>query len=266
MATSTQLKASHSAVMNSLLKASAASLARSCEFEAAKSLLAGLPNDPEVQDLLARVYVQSGKIDDAKACLHEALKLNPGAVPSLSALRVLDEPRYWPRLRTRSRLFFLAAMALLAVVATSASLTFISIEHRRPNPVARLKPAGPSVSEASTKTVTFGPFFFTSGIRISAQGKDKFREILNEIPTESIENVEVVGRADQVPIRKGTSFRSNRDLAIARASEIARLLERSGMNPNRISLHYELAPKNGSHLDSQWRTTLVRITVQVKGK
>jgi hypothetical protein len=68
MATGTQRKVPEVAAMSSLLIACAASLSRSGHFDAAKSFLNQIPLNPAAQDLLARIHLQSGAIDDARNC------------------------------------------------------------------------------------------------------------------------------------------------------------------------------------------------------
>lgn len=70
----------------------AASLARKGDLLQAESLLVTLSDDdkvrPEAIDLLAKVYAQQGKIDQAQALWLKALQSDPSNIHLLSALRM----------------------------------------------------------------------------------------------------------------------------------------------------------------------------------
>jgi len=121
------LSGTNSDLMNALQRA--AMLARKGELSQAEDILTPLieSNIPtvEVIDLLARIYAQQGKIDQAQALWLKALELDPSDLHILSALRLCayyTKPKYEHFLFRYSWLLILILIWFIIVLSVIAAL------------------------------------------------------------------------------------------------------------------------------------------------
>jgi chemotaxis protein MotB len=77
--------------------------------------------------------------------------------------------------------------------------------------------------------------FFDSGkAAIKKEGKEVLKKVADALKGYEGKIIRVVGHTDNVPLAKSSSFPSNWDLSVARATTVVRFLQESGIPPERM--------------------------------
>jgi len=260
MVTSVQSRIPSTTLDCRLVVACSVELARARQFGPAKSLLAHFPHEPAALDLLARIYLQSGDMDIAREYWQQVVLLVPGHAASIAALNAFDRRGHWQKLRYRYQLLTVIVLICTPILFATSLLWSRYRTHPTQQPVVSLATTPKNPSTPSVRGVSSQAPLFKSGIRLAPQGYDEVIQLAQELRATSTDRVEVIGKADRVPLKRTSGFRSNRDLAIARAATIGRLLEQAGIDRGRISLQYDLAPLDRNEPGRSWRTVQIRIT------
>jgi len=77
--------------------------------------------------------------------------------------------------------------------------------------------------------------FFDSGkAAIKKEGREVLKKVADALKGYESKVIRVVGHTDNVPLAKSSSFPSNWDLSVARATTVVRFLQESGIPPDRL--------------------------------
>lgn len=260
MATTSQAKTQCVIENSDLLIACAALLARGRHFAAAEDLLGDLREEPRALDLLARIHVQNNRPENARQCWEHVLSLSPGNRDATLAMGALSRRRHSLPFVPLVYLFApLSVVLFITVVFALGVLWDAHRDHRTQSVVVASPTPGRAPNPETPRVITFPTPVFISGTQLSSQGRDRLVQAAEELRASAFDRVEVVGRADNVPLRNGSAFQSNRELAIARAAVAAHRLELGGVDRARIYLRYEVAALNGSASRQNWRTVLILV-------
>lgn len=244
----------------SLVMECAALLARDHHYLAAQQILTTLGDDPNALDLLARVHVQNGRIDDAKECWKRVLverPLSPEATDGLLALEklpLLSSLRY--RMEALGTIVFVAlALGVFCIGAAWQSRHSSKLPNSVPQQQqTKLLPSPLAVSE---QVEHFSAPLFLSGTRLSIQGQKLLIDLGNEPRVRSADRIEIIGQADGVRLRPNSRYRSNQELALARAVKASRVLTTAGCDMRKIFLQTDVTSRTPV-AEPNSRTVLIR--------
>lgn len=239
MDTATQLATTKTGKLVDLVLCCAASMAREGEFRTAENLLLAVPPEaatPRVFDLMARICAQQSRYMDAEAQWTQAIQRDPDNVEYQQCLRVAQKYRRRP-IWVRSRWVVTMLLTVCAVVGiTIWRLT----NHERTNSVAKTAPSV-RVSTANLGTATqwdvirFRAPIFSVGTKFTDAGRNEIRHFAKQLNAES--RVEIEGLADSQLVKRGSKYRDNEELGLARASAVALFLHReTGLPLNQITV------------------------------
>jgi len=246
----------------------AASLAREGQYEAAETLLLAVPSEfatAPILDLTARIYAQKGNYIDAEKRWTEALQLDPRNEAYQQCLKTSE--------RQKLRPVWLPWATVFGVVSLAVGLaTMVTLHSSRPAQSRRMagetqKPSPPVLAirhevDASFIEIPLKSPLFSHGTTLTSAGRETLREVADRIRSSpSILRVEIEGHTDSEPLKHGGRFRSNDELAIARAKASAIFLHReSGLPLSRVLLSASAAASGTrAAKDSSQRTALIRI-------
>lgn len=212
----------------------------------------------EVLDLLARIRAQQGRLDDAESCWTRALGDDPSNDSCLAGLERIRRMRKRPAWLPRS-LTIAAGMVLLAVavIAGIYAVQYALVDSRgsAPAEAGRATPRGTSITTSSRAgdgyvltidlpgstvkrdggdlVITFGSGLFPNGTRIGNDGKKAMGHLGRQLaPHSGRVSVVVTGHADNVPVRRGSPYRDNSSLGLARAVVAIEHLRKAGDLPS----------------------------------
>lgn len=216
--------------------ACATSLARDRHFRKAQQLLASLGPEPRALDLLARIHVQYGRVDEARDCWKQVLVALPHDLEATRGLQALNNRS--SRFLLRYRVGVAGAIAL-AVLALSMFVTGAAwqVRHsRRSAAPVQSAQTKPEFRPMSRETVNFPVPLYLSGTRLSRPGRELLVKLGDDLRGRSIDRIEIVGQADLVRLRSASRYRSNQELALARAAKARDVLVAAGVDVRKIFL------------------------------
>jgi hypothetical protein len=237
----------------------AALLARDHHYLEAQQILTTLGDDPNALDLMARVHVQNGHIDDAKDCWKRVLvehSQSPEATEGLLALQKL-KPRFSLRYRMEALgtvVFVVLALGVFSIGAAWQLRHSSKLFHPVPQQHTRLQPSPLRVSE---QVEHFSAPLFLSGTRLSIQGQQLLFDLGSESRVKSAERIEITGQADGLRLRRKSIYRSNQELALARAETASRILASAGCDVRKMFLQTDVT-SHSPVADPNARTVLIR--------
>lgn len=257
-----------------LVHCCAASLARDGQREAAERLLLAIPAEAvtaPVLDLLARIYAQRGKYAEAEGQWTQAVQLDPNNEKYQRCLRAAERRRsdkIWLRNRwvvAVAALMFVFGVITIAIRYLPRSGRGVRMSGAK---VEALSPSQPAVVEGNSPRtdasieIRFPRALFSHGTSFTGPGKRELREFAMRLRSFRPEaRVEIQGHTDAQALKPSETFRSNEELAIARALAVAIFLHRqAGLPLTRVSL--SAAPAHGgksSVRDLSQRTVAIRI-------
>ncbi|TNY38024.1 OmpA family protein [Thermomonospora catenispora] len=242
------------AAVREIVVAQARTLARHGRYLEAEGLLRGLTRDggePDagVLDLLARVYAQQGRLEEADRCWAEAERLAPGAPQIAAGRRRIAALRDSPPRRMAPGLFGRAGAPPVAVpVAVLIVVLLVDIRGAvrerpavtappAPRPTATVDP----LSELAVRlgdlrgvrverlpgelVVTFSRGLFRSGATPTGNGRAVLEDVGGRLRAYADQiTVTVVGHTDPRPMPPGGEFAGNAELGLARATVVRELL------------------------------------------
>jgi len=241
------------AAVREITLAQARTLARHGRYLEAERLLRDLVDGggPEAiaLDLLARVYAQQGRLEEADRCWAEAERLAPGSPEIAAGRRRIAALRGSGPRRTAAgppARAVASLVALLVAVLIVALLADIRDEVRDrpaaapppvPSPTATADPLpelaarlgelrGVRVERLPGElVVTFSRGVFRSGATLSGSGRAVLEDVGERLrPHADRITVTVVGHTDSRPVPPGGEFASNTELGLVRATVVRELL------------------------------------------
>jgi type VI secretion system protein ImpK len=258
------------AVGNAVL-ARAGALAREGRYADAEDLIrsAGPYSESgEALNLLAKIFAQQGRWQEAAECWTRVLGMTPGHQGAAAGLRRLHSLQ--ARAGRRGAVLLPAlgwAVAVLLAVALARAIAGpmtnsatdpgdVLPRPAAPNPAAdadppldvRLPVAGVSVTSSGDRTVvSFEGALFDRGTRLTAGARDRLLELGRQLePYATSVTLSIVGLTDDLPVGAGNRFRDNATLGMARAAVVFDTLREGGSLPSQIfSLEAGTAPTGG---------------------
>jgi flagellar motor protein MotB len=239
---------------------SAATLARQEQSELALELLS-VPNHAataKVFDLRARIYAQQGRYKAAEAQWRLAIERDPSNSQYQECLREAERPSF------RSALFRLRPLIggfllLVAVVAGSIAIWRETRTQSRAISVSSEAYVVSADTKATSIEIRFPFPLFSSGIKLTPEGRNELRQIANDL--RSVSRIEIFGLTDAKPLKANSKYRDNEQLGMSRAYAVAVLMHKElGLPLTQITLS---SGKPSSRVDptvgnSGQRTVIIR--------
>ncbi|MBA9001583.1 OmpA family protein [Thermomonospora cellulosilytica] len=271
--------------------AQARTLARRGRYLEAERLLDELAGDgggPDVTvlDLLARVYAQQGRLEEADRCWAEAERLAPDAPEITEGRRRIAALRGSRPRRATTGLLGRVVAVLVAVLILALLLDIRGEVRREPtaaSPPPAPRPAAPAdaLPDLAVRlgdmrgvgverlpgelVVTFPEGLFRSGATLTADGRAVLEDVGGRLRAYAGRiTVTVVGHTDSRAMPPGGEFASNAELGLARATVVRELLRRAAGLPTAalpVSTMGGVAPPFPDAADqSRNRTVSLRIS------
>lgn len=230
----------------------AADAARAGHYTQAERLLMAMHPSAACRDLLARIYAQQGRYQEAEAAWREVLSLRPEDEAARAGLARLASLRagaggMWHA----AAAMLLIALLTLAGVAAVALWTVNAVRGDRlappvagvaPSPV-KATPAPIAVAadgittsqDGETTLVTFRNGLFERVLVFSAEGRQALTAVARQLqPHAASLRVEITGHSDDTPVPPGSRYRDNTSLAFARALAAMELMSGSAALPRHL--------------------------------
>jgi hypothetical protein len=237
----------------------AALLARDYHYLESQQMLTTLGDDPNALDLLARVHVQNGQIDDAKECWKRVLLEHPQSPEAREGLLALEKLPLRSSLRYRMEALGTIVCVALALGVFNVGAAWQS--HHSSNPFNSLSPQQSKLLSrplpVSEHVEHFSAPLFLSGTRLSIQGQQLLIDLGNEPRLRSADRIEIIGQADGVRLRQKSRYRSNRELALARAEMVSRVLVSAGCDEHKMFIQTDVM-SHSPVAQPNARTVLIR--------
>jgi hypothetical protein len=237
----------------------AALLARDHHYLEAQQILTTLGDDPNALDLMARVHVQNGQIDDAKECWKRVLVEHPQSPEATEGLLALEKLKPRSSLRYRMEalgtiVFVALTLGVFCVGAAWQSRHSSKPSNSVPQQQTTLLPSPLPVSE---QVEHFSAPLFLSGTRLSIKGQKLLIDLGNDPRVRSADRIEITGQADGVRLRQKSRYRSNRELALARAETASGVLVAAGCDVHKMFLQTDVTSR-APIAEPNARTVLIR--------
>lgn len=236
------LNASGAALLRRFVAARAAALARAGHYEDAAELLpADASRSASELDLLARIRIQQGRLAEAEALWTRARQLAPDDERIARALRRLHA-------RSHGRVMIRAIFTVAVVVVAFALGMTLRTSPAASPPLQKPEPprSEPGISltvpglrthrNGSVLTAEFERPPFTDGADLTPEAKASLALAADQLRRIADVHVVACGQADRVPVSRGSRYRDNEDLALARASAAVRHLVASGLPASLCSI------------------------------
>lgn len=276
------------AVVSQIKLLRATERAQDGDLEAALVLLSQIQPTLAAIDLRARIELQRGNHENARALWNEVLEKSPGYSNAKKGLRALDfaasRGRVWRRYLPVAGLGLIGVAALAAVLPGAMKLrqetkvmaptvvqppaadervasAAAALPQERAEPAAVAEPpaALPEIAlpagvtlrrEGRSQSYVFDDALFSEGTRFSAGARDRLTALGRALePHLDLISIELVGHVDSNPESADPRFHDNTELALSRATTaLGRLVRTTQIPAERFALR-ALAAQPGPFAD-----------------
>jgi hypothetical protein len=270
-------------LLNKIVAAHAAGLARRGKYHAAEELIqpviASGAASPQLLDLMARIRVQQGRVDEAAALWREALSKDAGNAGFRAALDCVSRNQHpaAKRVAWGMGLVFGAALLLTSIgiaFRPHARQTILSNPPAlRPigkpillNPAPFRSPYTTSDVQAESVKIAFTQPVFAHDVRLTAYGRLALADLAERLHAfaPGVE-LTIIGKTDGVPARKAGRYSDNSVLGMLRALAAYNQLRRHipDLTVPKLAAESSGAPETGTPEPKQ-RTVEIVLTVPAK--
>ncbi len=270
-------------LVDDLIVAHAAAMARLGRYDEAEGLIQPLveaePARAEILDLIARIRVRQGRVDDALNLWRQAIEKDGTNSKYRAAVEVLARNRHPARRRLSWAIGLALGTVLLlsgigALVGRRATNTARTYRAARTGakPPLLLRPGHFSskytVSDMQGESVKIGftlPLF-AHDARLTANGKRAIADLSARLkPFAQSGQITIVGKTDGIPVRKAGRYSDNSVLGMLRAIAVYNELRGhlSNLTAPRVAAD-PASPSMPGNKQLQLRTVIVLLTVAAK--